>query len=100
VDCKEATEIVTEANRLLRLNGNIGYDFKRDEDGELKLLEINPRISATVSLVVKAGLNIVEYGVFQGLGLPFPEDIVPLYGMRLQRVYGTLYSYKGEAYGT
>ena len=100
VDCQEATEIVTEANRLLKLNGNIGYDFKRDEDGRLKLLEINPRISATVSLAVKAGLNIVEYGVFQGLGIPFPEDVVPLYGMRLQRVYGTLYSYKGEPYGT
>ena len=100
VDCEEATEIATEANRLLKLNGNIGYDFKRDEDGKLKLLEINPRISATVSLAVKAGLNIVEYGVFQGLGIPFPEDVVPLYGMRLQRVYGTLYSYKGEPYGT
>lgn len=100
VDCQEATEIVTAANRLLKLNGNIGYDFKRDADGKLKLLEINPRISATVSLAVKAGLNIVEMGVFHALDLPIDEAIVPMYGMRLQRVYGTLYSYRGEPYGT
>lgn len=100
IDCEEANEIAAEANKLLMLNGNIGFDFKRDADGRLKLLEINPRISATVSLAVKAGLNIVEYGVLQGLDLPFPRDTRPLYGLRMQRVYGTLYSFGGEAYGT
>lgn len=100
VDCGEASEIASEANRILGLNGNIGYDFKRDGDGRLRLLEINPRISATVALAAKAGLNLVEYGILQGMGIPYPEDVEPLYGLRMQRVYGTLYSYGGMAYGT
>lgn len=104
VDCElirheEAENIVRMLNEMLGLNGNIGYDFKRDEDGKVRLLEINPRISATVSLAVKAGVNIVEMGILNELGKPIDEDIVPMYGMRMMRVYGTLYSYKGEPYG-
>ena len=100
VDNKEANAIVTRINDLLRLDGNIGYDFKRDAEGRLRLLEINPRISATVSLAVKAGVNIVEMGVFHALGYSIDENIVPMYGMRMQRVYGTLYTYHGKAYGS
>ena len=104
VDCElvkneEAESIVRQVNELLHLDGNIGYDFKRDENGKLWLLEINPRISATVSLAVKAGLNIVEMGILHKLGLPIDENVEPLYGLRMMRVYGTLYSYKGEPYG-
>ena len=96
---EEAESIVAEINDLLKLDGNIGYDFKRDENGKLWLLEINPRISATVSLAVKGGVNIVEMGVLHKLGIPFDENISPMYGLRMMRVYGTLYTYKGEPYG-
>ena len=99
VQNREAEDIVRKINEMLKLDGNIGYDFKRDENGKLWLLEINPRISATVCLAVKAGVNLVEMGILHKLGFPIDENIVPLYGMRLMRVYGTLYSYKGEAYG-
>ena len=100
VNNEEANSIVKQINSLLKLDGNIGYDFKRDDSGRLRLLEINPRISATVSLAVKAGVNIVEMGVFHALGYDIDESITPMYGMRLQRVYGTLYTYKGEPYGS
>lgn len=100
VDDPDAKRITTLLNGLLHLDGNIGYDFKRDADGKLRLLEINPRISATVSLAVKAGVNIVEMGILHKLGYDIEENITPLFGMRLQRVYGTLYTYKGEPYGT
>lgn len=99
VDCKEASSIVEKVNRLLNLDGNIGYDFKRDTNGRLVLLEINPRVSATVSLAAKAGLNLVEMGVLHALGYEIDEGIMPLYGLRLQRVYGTLYSLGGKPYG-
>ena len=99
VDNEEAREIVTNINGILNLDGNVGYDFKRDVDGRLRLMEINPRVSATVSLAAKAGLNLLELGILRALGLPIKEDIVPLYGMKLQRVYGTLYTYKGVPYG-
>lgn len=99
VDDPEITGIVTKVNELLRLDGNIGYDFKRDQNGKPKLLECNPRISATVCLPAKAGLPIVEMGILHALGLPIDETIVPRYGVRMQRVYGTLYTYKGAPYG-
>lgn len=99
VDCEEANRIVRKVNGLLRLDGNIGFDFKRNGLGELKLMEINPRISATVSLAAKAGLNLVEMGVLHALGEDIEEGVTPMYGMKMQRVYGTLYSYKGKAYG-
>lgn len=99
VENEEMTKIVTEVNRLLKLDGNIGYDFKRDAHGRIRLLECNPRISATVCLPVKAGLNIVEFGIRHALGYPIPEGIIPLYGLRMQRVYGTLYTCNGEPYG-
>ncbi len=100
VNNEQANSIVRDVNALLRLDGNIGYDFKRDAEGRLRLLEINPRISATVSLAVKAGLNIVEMGVFHALGYDIDENVIPMYGMRMQRVYGTLYTYRGEPYGS
>jgi len=99
VNNEEVNKIVKKVNELLKLDGNIGFDFKRDANGQIKLLEINPRISATVCLAAKAGLNLVEMGVFHALGLPIDEDVKPLYGLKLQRVYGTLYSYGGMPYG-
>ena len=97
-DDQDVREIVTAANSLLKLTGNIGYDFKRDKDGRVRLLECNPRVSATVCLPAKAGLNIMEMGIFQRLGILFREDIQPLYGLRMQRVYGALYTYEGKPY--
>lgn len=99
VDCKEASSIAEKINELLNLDGNIGYDFKRDSDGKLKLLEVNPRVTATVSLAAKAGLNLVEMGVLHALGFDIDEDITPLYGVRLHRMYGALFSFGGKPYG-
>lgn len=95
---EEAENIVKEINHLLKLDCNIGYDFKRDENGKLYLLEINPRISATVVLAVEAGVNIVEMGILHKLGIDIDENIEPLYGLRMKRVYGTIFTLGGEPY--
>lgn len=99
VDDPDANQIAERVNRLLMLDGNIGYDFKRNESGNLFLIDVNPRISATVSLAAKAGLNLVEMGVMHALGMDIDECIEPLYGLRLMRNYGTLYHYEGKPYG-
>ena len=99
VNDEDANAIATKLNRMLNLDGNIGYDFKRDEDGKLMLMEINPRISATVSLAEKAGLNLVELGVLHAMGEEIDESIVPEYGLRLMRNYGTLYEKEGVPRG-
>lgn len=99
VDDHDANWIVRMLNGMLKLDGNIGYDFKRDAEGRLMLMEINPRISATVSLAAKAGLNLVELGILHALGLEIDETIVPEYGLRLLRNYGTLYEKDGVPRG-
>lgn len=99
VDYPKANTIVKKINEMLELDGNIGYDFIHGEDGEIRLLEINPRISATVSLAAKAGVNLVELGVLHALGKAVPENLKPSYGMRLFRNYGTLYEKDGEPCG-
>lgn len=99
VNDERANEIVRKVNKLLRLDGNIGYDFKEDADGNLRLLEINPRISATVSLAQVAGLNLIELGARHALGLDYDKGIAPDYGIKLMRNYGTLYVKDGKPYG-
>lgn len=89
VDDERANEIVRMVNKLLRLDGNIGYDFKEDADGNLRLLEINPRISATVSLAKVAGLNLIELGARHVLGFDYDKDIMPEYGIQIMRNSGT-----------
>ena len=44
----------------LKLDGMVGFDLKEDENGEVFILECNPRITATASLTVAAGVNIIK----------------------------------------
>ena len=99
VNNEEANALVRHINKMFNFDGNIGYDFKVDSNGKLYLLEINPRISATVSLAAKAGLNLVELGILHMLHLPYEVNIVPEYGVCLSRNYGTLYAKDGKPYG-
>ncbi len=92
-------EIVRTVNELFKFDGNIGYDFKMNDKGEVRMLEINPRITATVALADKAGVNLVKMGILHALGKKIDETIEPEYGIRLQRHYGTLYEKDGVAYG-
>ncbi len=73
---------VTAAGRelivLLGLNGLAKVDFKRrPSDGELVLLEINPRFSLWHHLAARAGLNIPALVYADVSGLPRPP-VVPV----------------------
>lgn len=70
----------------LDLDGNLGFDFKFDSNGEAQLLEINPRIDATVSIFAAGGLNLPYLRVKQLLGEPLPKVEVK-YGTHLKRRY-------------
>ena len=84
----ETSERVVEA---LGLDGNIGFDFMKNTDGVPVLMDINPRITATVSVIAASGLNLPYLRIKQLLGEPLPEcDIV--YGTRLKRRYGEIYT--------
>ena len=59
-----AEKIVSETG----LDGNACFDFILKKDGSVKLLEVNPRLSATLPFIAKAGLNLPYLRVKQLLG--------------------------------
>lgn len=70
----------------LKLDGVIGMDFLFDENGLVQLMDVNPRIDATVSVMAAGGLNLPYLCVKKMLGEELPEVNVR-YGTRLRRRY-------------
>lgn len=89
----EAYKIAKEVVEKLKLDGNIGLDFKFAEDGSCRLLEINPRIDATVSIFAAGGLNLPYLQIKHLLGETLPEINVK-YGTRLKRRYSEMFTTK------
>lgn len=58
----EAFDKCVKACEALSLDGNVGFDLKENSDGVPYIIDINPRLTATVSLIQKAGLNLPYYG--------------------------------------
>lgn len=83
---EEAERIAEQLVCALDLDGNLGFDFKFDANGEAKLLEINPRIDATVSIFAAGGLNLPYLRIKQLLGEALPSVEVK-YGTQLKRRY-------------
>lgn len=54
-------------------------------------MDINPRTTATVSVIAAAGVNLPYLRVKQLLGEPFPQCQVR-YGTRLKRRYGEMFT--------
>lgn len=88
---QEAYEIATKVVKALKLDGNIGIDFKFAEDGSCRLLEINPRIDATVSIFTAAGLNLPYLQIKHLLKEELPNVEVK-YGTRLKRRYSEMFT--------
>lgn len=59
----------------------------KNADGEPILMDINPRITATVSVIAAAGINLPYLRVKQLLNEVFPECKLE-YGTTLVRKYG------------
>ena len=96
---EEAYRIAEQIVEKLGLDGVIGIDYKFAEDGSCRLLEINPRIDATVSIFAAGGLNLPYLQVKHLLGEDLPEVEVR-YGIRLKRRYmETFTNQKGELLG-
>jgi len=81
-----AYEIAEKIVNKLAIDGNFGFDFMRDKNGVANLMDINPRITATVSVIAVAGVNLPYLRVKQLLGEKLPNCRVD-YGTRLKRRY-------------
>lgn len=81
-----AEKIAKDVIELLNMDGNVGFDFMRNEANEPVLTDINPRLTATVALFSKAGLPLQYLRIKQLLGEPLPNVTVAL-GTRVKRRY-------------
>lgn len=80
----ELIEMASEIVSMFGLHGNIGIQFRMDDSGAPKLLEVNPRLHGTVVLCTAAGVNMPYLGLKLALGehLDIPE---PKWGVTVSR---------------
>ena len=72
---KEAFDIAQKVISALRLSGSADLDFKEDSNGHPVLMEINPRIAATLRIFKEGGLNLPYLRVKQLLGEKLPKAV-------------------------
>ena len=83
---KEAYEIAEQVIGALGLSGNADLDFKADAEGRPVLMEINPRIAATMQIFKLGGINLPYLRIKQLLGEDLPEIEIK-YGVKMRRRY-------------
>ena len=94
VDCgkivqnKELFDLARNIAEELKLSFAVNMDFKFNDCGEPKLIEINPRLPATSLLGIAAGLNFPLFSIYLSLNVRF--DIVEKIKKNL-----SIYSYRG-----
>lgn len=88
---KEAYEIAEKVISALGLTGNADLDFKADADGHPVLMEINPRIAATMQIFKEGGLNLPYLRIKMLLGEELPKVEIK-YGVKMRRRYLEMFS--------
>ena len=83
---RQAYKICSDVVRLMHMDGNVGFDFMRSADGTAVLMDINPRLTATVSVIAAGGVNLPYLRIKQLLGEPLPH-VSPQFGTRMKRRY-------------
>lgn len=86
-----AYKVAADVVKLLKMDGNVGFDFMRNDKGEAVLMDINPRITATVSVIAAAGVNLIYLRIKQLLGETLPE-LKPVFGTHLRRRYDEIFT--------
>ena len=88
---EHAYQVSKSVIQLLKMDGNVGFDFMRNDNNVAVLMDINPRSTATVSLFAAGGMNLMYLRIKQLLGEPMPSCNLK-YGTRLKRRYGEIYT--------
>lgn len=87
---EEPFVIARELIEKLKMSGNVNFDFKYDACGKARLIEINPRLSATIVSYAPAGINFPYLRIKQLLGEELPQ-ISLKEGCVMQRRYGEVF---------
>lgn len=88
---EKAEQIARDVISLLKMDGNVGFDFMRNDKEEPVLMDINPRITATVAIFAIAGMPLEYLRIKQLLGEPLPKCEL-IEGTRLRRRYGEIFT--------
>lgn len=86
-------KVIESSKRIvetLKLNGNIGLQFREDNEGIPKIIESNPRVQGTIVLCTAAGANLVYLAVKLALGEAFSAP-KPKWGTRMIRYWDEVY---------
>ena len=87
----KAYEICENVVSMLNYDGNADFDFRYNEEGEPVLMEVNPRIAATMAIFHEGGVNLPYLRIKQLLGEELPI-LSPTYGLTMKRRYKEYYS--------
>ncbi len=60
--------------RAAGIHGAANVQFRRDEEGTPRLLEINPRFPGTLAVTIASGVNLPALALADALGADLPED--------------------------
>ena len=88
---EEGYEIAEEVVAKLHLDGNADLDFRYDRTGRPVLMEINPRLAATMRIFKEGGMNLPYLRVKQLLGEPLPDCNIKT-GIKMKRRYAEMFS--------
>jgi predicted ATP-grasp superfamily ATP-dependent carboligase len=86
-------DVSTAAERLIRavdLEGYSEIEFRRDAQGRPMLMEINPRLSASVEIAVRAGVDFPRIIHSWALGRPVQPALEYRHGVRARWLGGDL----------
>jgi carbamoyl-phosphate synthase large subunit len=75
VQCDTLIRAATEVAQIVGARSILNVQFRRDAKGRLRLLEVNPRCSGTMSLTTAAGVNMPMLATDALLGAPLPMRI-------------------------
>lgn len=89
---EQAYEIARTICEKLGIDGNACFDFILGEDGNVTLLEINPRVNASLNFVSNAGCNMFYLRCKQLLGYDYEQDQQEInVGFKMKKYFETRY---------
>lgn len=89
---KQAYEIARTICKKLKIDGNACFDFILSDDGRVTLLEINPRVNASLNFVSNAGCNMFYLRCKQLLGMDYENDQQDIHvGFKMKKYFETRY---------
>ena len=88
---EEGYQIAKDVIEKLHSDGNADLDFKYDRDGKPVLMEINPRLAATMRVFKEGGMNLPYLRIKQLLGEKLPDCKI-VTGIKMKRRYAEMYT--------